>query len=55
MLYGGRGNDILRLSGAGEDNGRDYANCGAGFDIVFVEPHSDDEIEANCERVIVAH
>lgn len=54
LIYAGRGNDAVIFSFAGQDQGRDYANCGPGRDTVYVEPDSNDEIEPNCERVVVA-
>ena len=53
LVYSGRGNDTIHFSFFGENQGPDYANCGGGFDRVYVEPRSDDEIDDSCERVFV--
>jgi hypothetical protein len=49
----GRGSDTIYSSFFGENQGPDYANCGTGFDKVYVEPRNDDEVDDSCERVVV--
>lgn len=51
QMYAGAGDDTLVLTVLGEDNGRDYANCGTGRDTVYVEAHSNDDIAASCEVI----
>jgi Ca2+-binding RTX toxin-like protein len=51
LLYAGAGDDTLVLSNSGDEEGRDYANCGAGVDTVYVNRDSVDDIRPNCEII----
>lgn len=49
LVFARAGDDTVVLSTFGENNGRDFVNCGGGSDTVYLDRDYDDAIRANCE------